>query len=100
MKILFVGMTSIAYIRDNWLKPMSEMFDVDYISYGILYYIEEECKTFVDAVSSALWDSNAKKDTRLDDFTTDIDTIDAWEYSWCRFIRQINDMINRKRLEN
>jgi PBSX family phage terminase large subunit len=70
------------------------------ISYGILYYIEEECKTFVDALSSALWDESAKEDTRLDDFTTDIDTIDAWEYSWCRFMKQINDMINRRRLEN
>ena len=69
------------------------------ISYGILSYIEEECKLFVDALSSALWDENAKEDTRLDDFTTDIDTIDAFEYSWCRYIKQINDMINRKRLE-
>ena len=70
------------------------------ISYGILYYIEGECNTFVEALSSALWDDNAKEDTRLDDFTTDIDTIDAFEYSWCRYIKQINDMIDRKRLEN
>lgn len=69
------------------------------ISYGIFYYIQEECKTFEEALSSALWDEKAKEDTRLDDFTTDIDTIDAWEYSWCRYIRNINDMINRKRLE-
>ena len=65
-----------------------------------LYYIEEECDTFVEALSSALWDNDTKEDTRLDDFTTDIDTIDAWEYSWCRFMKQINDMINRKRLED
>ena len=70
------------------------------ISYDIFYYIEEECQTLVEAISSALWDSNAKEDTRLDDFSTDIDTIDAWEYSWCRYIRQINDRINRRRLEN
>ena len=70
------------------------------LSYDILFYIKEECKIFVDALSSALWDDNAKEDTRLDDFTTDIDTIDAWEYSWCRYIKQINDMINRKRLED
>lgn len=68
------------------------------ISYGMLFYIEEECKTFVDALSSALWDGDAKEDTRLDDFTTDIDTIDAWEYSWTRYIRHINDMVNRRRL--
>ena len=83
-------------------EPISDRIDCGrtMISYGILHYIKDECKTFVDALSSALWDEKAKEDTRLDDFTTDIDTIDAWEYSWCRFMKQINDMINRKRLEN
>ena len=67
------------------------------IAYDIFYYIEEECDTLVEAISSALWDSEKNEDTRLDDFTTDIDTIDAWEYSWCKFIRKINDMIERRR---
>jgi PBSX family phage terminase large subunit len=89
-------------VRGCVKEPINDRIDCGrtMISYGILYYIEEECKTFVDALSSALWDDNAKEDTRLDDFTTDIDTVDAWEYSWCRFIRQINDMINRRRLED
>lgn len=67
------------------------------IAYDIFYYIEEECDTLVEAIASALWDSEKNEDTRLDDFTTDIDTIDAWEYSWCKFIRKINDMIERRR---
>ena len=89
-------------VRGCVKEPINDRIDCGrtMISYGILFYIEEECKTFVDALSSALWDDTAKEDTRLDDFTTDIDTIDAWEYSWCRFMRQINDMINRKRLED
>lgn len=88
-------------VRGCIKEPINDRIDCGrtMISYGILYYIEEECKTFVDALSSALWDDKAKEDTRLDDFTTDIDTIDAFEYSWCRYIKQINDMINRKRLE-
>ena len=88
-------------VRGCVKEPINDRIDIGrtMISYGILYYIEEECKTFVEALSSALWDDKAKEDTRLDDFTTDIDTIDAWEYSWCRYIRQINDMINRRRLE-
>ena len=83
-------------------EPINDRIDCGrtMISYGILSYIEEECKLFVEALSSALWDDDAKEDTRLDDFTTDIDTIDAWEYSWCRFMRQINDMVNRRRLED
>ena len=89
-------------VRGCTKEPINDRIDCGrtMISYGILYYIEEECKTFVDALSSALWDSDAKEDTRLDDFTTDIDTIDAWEYSWCRFMKHINDMINRRRLED
>lgn len=89
-------------VRGCTKEPINDRIDCGrtMISYGILYYIEEESKIFVDALSSALWDDDAKEDTRLDDFTTDIDTIDAWEYSWCRYIRQINDMINRRRLED
>lgn len=92
----------LTIVRGCTKEPINDRIDCGrtMISYGILYYIEEECKIFVDAISSALWDDDAKEDTRLDDFTTDIDTIDAWEYSWCRYIRQINDMINRRRLED
>lgn len=87
-------------VRGCVKEPINDRIDCGrtMISYGILYYIEEECKTFVEALSSALWDDDAKEDTRLDDFTTDIDTIDAWEYSWCRYMKQINDTINRRRL--
>ena len=89
-------------VRGCTKEPINDRIDCGrtMISYGILSYIPEECKIFVDALSSALWDDDAKEDTRLDDFTTDIDTIDAWEYSWCRFMKQINDMINRRRLED
>lgn len=67
------------------------------IAYDILYYIEEECETLVEAISSALWDDNSKGDVRLDDFTSDIDTMDAFEYSFERFMKKINDTIERKR---
>lgn len=89
-------------VRGCTKEPINDRIDCGrtMISYNILSYIEEECKLFVEAVSSALWDNDKKEDTRLDDFSTDIDTIDAWEYSWCRFMKQINDMINRKRLED
>lgn len=89
-------------VRGCTKEPINDRIDCGrtMISYNILYYIEEECKLFVDALSSALWDDDAKEDTRLDDFTTDIDTIDAWEYSWCKYIKSINDMINRRRLND
>lgn len=87
-------------VRGCVKEPINDRIDCGrtMISYNIMSYIDEDNETFVNALSSALWDDKSKEDTRLDDFTTDIDTIDAWEYSWCRFIKQINDMINRKRL--
>ena len=89
-------------VRGCTKEPINDRIDCGrtMISYNIFYYIEEECKMLVDALSSALWDDDAQEDTRLDDFTTDIDTIDAWEYSWCKYIKSINDMINRRRLND
>jgi len=89
-------------VRGCVKEPINDRIDCGrtMISYNIFSYIEEENELLVNAISSALWDSEAKEDTRLDDFTTDIDTIDAWEYSWCRYMKNINDMINRRRMED
>lgn len=88
-----------ALIRGCVKEPINDRIDLErtMIAYDMLWYIEEECKTFVEAVSSALWDDDAKEDTRLDDFTSDIDTMDAFEYSFTKFMKQINDVTERKR---
>lgn len=67
------------------------------IAYDMFYYIEEECKTLVEALCTALWDDDKMEDVRLDDLTTDIDTLDAFEYCFTKFIRQINDVVERAR---
>lgn len=54
--------------------------------------ILKECKYVIDGLRAAVWDSKAAangKDERLDDFTSDIDVIDAFEYSFERFITQL-----------
>ncbi len=88
-------------VRGCVKEPIKDRIDCGrtMIAYDIFSYIPEECTQLEEAISSALWDGDAKEDTRLDDFTTDIDTMDAWEYSWCKYMRQINDMIDRKRYE-
>ena len=88
-----------AIVRGCIKEPINDRIDLErtMLSYGMFYYIDGECDTLVDALSSALWDENAKEDTRLDDFTTDIDTLDAFEYSFTRYMRQINDVVERKR---
>ena len=52
-------------------------------------YVDRECDSLVKALCDAVWDSDKLKDVRLDNGTSDIDTLDAWEYSWSAFMKQI-----------
>lgn len=54
------------------------------------FFLTEDCKTLKEALEQAVWDEKAQGDKRLDDGSTDIDTLDAFEYS---FEREINRMI-------
>lgn len=48
------------------------------------------CKTLEDAFENAVWNDKPKeqgKDERLDDGTSDIDTLDAFEYSFEKHIK-------------
>lgn len=56
---------------------------------GRFRYVRGECDTLVAALCDAVWDDKQLEDVRLDDGTTDIDTLDAFEYSWSAFIKQI-----------
>ena len=58
-------------------------------------YVVRNCQQVINALQSALWDSEAAKkgiDKRKDDFTTDIDTCDAFEYSISPFIPRLIPM--------
>ena len=48
-----------------------------------------------DAFKEAVWEEGANN-VRLDDGTTDIDSLDAFEYSVIPFFKQILDNINRE----
>ena len=47
----------------------------------------ELCDTLEDALSMAVWRPNTVELERLDDGTSDIDTLDGFEYSYERDIR-------------
>lgn len=62
------------------------------LSQGRFFYMQDQCKTLEDAMTTALWnEKNLTEDERLDDGTSDIDTLDAYEYTYerdiSRFIR-------------
>lgn len=48
----------------------------------------EMCETLVDALSMAVWKPNTVELERLDDGTSDIDTLDGFEYSYEKDIRK------------
>lgn len=68
------------------------------LSFDIFYYIEGECDTLVKAMKTAMWDDKKLEDTRLDDFSTDIDSLDAFEYSFERRMKRIIDSINYEKV--
>lgn len=46
------------------------------------FFITEDCQTLEDAFTEAVWDKEVTdKDERLDDGSTDIDSLDAFEYT-------------------
>lgn len=52
--------------------------------------IHPDCKLVIGGLSAAVWDADhPDKDVRLDNFSTDIDILDAFEYSWERFMPKL-----------
>ena len=58
-------------------------------------YILRSCGQVINALRTAMWDAKAAEkgiDKRKDDFSTDIDTCDAFEYSISRFISRLTPL--------
>ena len=57
---------------------------------GRFFYVAENCTTLESALADAVWDpKNVTEDERLDDGTSDIDTLDAFEYTFERSISRL-----------
>lgn len=49
---------------------------------GRFYYMAKECMSLVNALSTAVWDpKEVTKNVRLDDGTSDVDSLDSFEYT-------------------
>lgn len=56
-----------------------------------VFFMTRDCKSLEEAFENAVWSDKPKvqgKDERLDDGTSDIDTLDAFEYSFERYLKQ------------
>lgn len=83
-------------VKGSKKEPINTRIDCQnkMLSFDIFRYIGGECDTLVKAMKTAMWDDKKLEDTRLDDFSTDIDSLDAYEYTYERRIKEIIDMIN------
>lgn len=56
------------------------------------FFYTEDCRTLTEAISMAVWNPKNTKLERLDDGTSDIDSLDAFEYSyerdWKKYIKK------------
>ena len=52
-------------------------------------FVSKNCPHLIDAFSTAVYDSTKQEDTRLDDGTSDIDSLDAFEYSIEPYYKQL-----------
>ena len=70
-------------IADAAKKPINDRIRATCILMGMgRFFVNSACEHTIDALKSALWDSkHLTEDVRLDDGTTNIDSLDAMEYS-------------------
>lgn len=65
------------------IRATNALISLDKLSYT------SDCKSLVDAMLTAVWDDTKLDDVRLDNGTSDIDTLDAAEYSWESYLYQL-----------
>lgn len=71
-------------IKNAKKNPINQRINltIKLMSLGKFFVVEEDCETLVEALSQAVWNNKeGHEDERLDNGTTDIDTLDAFEYS-------------------
>lgn len=57
---------------------------------GRFFYVAKECESLVNALCTAVWDpEELTKNERLDDGTSDIDSLDSFEYTFERYISKL-----------
>ena len=92
IRLAFIRANIPVVVRDCWKGLINDRI---YALNGLMtqgrFFVHEDCLNVIDSLSSQAWDAKEKtKDVRLDDGTFDIDTSDALEYSFSRFIRLFN----------
>lgn len=80
-------------VRDSDKNPITQRIycTSTLLNTNRLHFLDS-CTQVINGLSCAAWDEKAAekgKDVRLDNFTSDIDTVDGFEYSWERFMKKL-----------
>lgn len=101
-QVLIRGFKNVAYkegidtsIRNSLKEPINERINLTsrLIAQDRFKYTDG-CKTLVEAMRTSIWNpKEITKNERLDDGTTDVDTLDAFEYTIERYTRKLLNAI-------
>ena len=80
------GMGNIKIVNAMKSKITDRIFATTSLAAQDRLIMTDDCESLEEALSMAVWDPKSLKLERLDDGTSDIDTLDAFEYSWERDI--------------
>jgi PBSX family phage terminase large subunit len=64
------------------IKIVDRIRLLDYLFACDRAFIHKRCKHLIDAVENAVWDPKGMKEERLDDGTSNVDSLDSFEYSF------------------
>lgn len=82
------GLSDIKIVNAQKSKITDRIFATTALTAMRRLFYTEDCNTFTEAVSMAVWDPKCLNLERLDDGTSDIDTLDAFEYTFERDIKK------------
>lgn len=78
-------------VMDCAKKPICDRIAfVNYLMSSGKFHIMRSCVNLAEGLSSAVWDEKSDSDKRLDNFTSDIDILDALEYSIERYMKKLH----------
>ena len=87
-----MGNISVGYALKE--RVNDRIFTVTSLCAKDRFLYTEDCESLADAMRTAIWDSKKIELERLDDGTSDIDSMDAFEYSFEHDIKYYIEMVS------
>ncbi len=77
-------------VADCAKRPINDRIAfVNYLMTAGKFHIMRDCTELCSGLAEAIWDEKSESDKRLDNFTSDIDILDAMEYSIERYMKKL-----------